>query len=122
MHTNDSGEMHISQHAWLLAAIAVPLTIATIAIWWTWVYFNVVPKAPTKHQIVQQAKVPSRLFPWRGLLSRAQICEFDLENQARCSSSAPTGKTRSFSFSAKSFYESRWALGVLGNLGTGKSG
>ncbi|OCK74722.1 hypothetical protein K432DRAFT_363217 [Lepidopterella palustris CBS 459.81] len=40
VHTNDSGNMQISTSAWLLAAIAIPLTFLTIAIWWIWVYYK----------------------------------------------------------------------------------
>jgi hypothetical protein len=32
--------MKISANAWLLAAVAVPLTILTILTWWLWVYFT----------------------------------------------------------------------------------
>lgn len=28
--------MHVSKNAWLLAAIAVPLTMFTVAVWWFW--------------------------------------------------------------------------------------
>jgi len=38
IQTNQSGDMHVSANAWLLAAIAIPLTIITIAIWWLWAY------------------------------------------------------------------------------------
>jgi hypothetical protein len=32
--------MRLSNNAWLLAAIAIPLTLLTIALWATWVYFT----------------------------------------------------------------------------------
>jgi hypothetical protein len=38
VHTSESGDMHVSAEAWLLAAIAVPLTIVTILAWWLWSY------------------------------------------------------------------------------------
>jgi hypothetical protein len=31
--------MRVSNNVWLLAAISVPLTIATILLWWGWVHF-----------------------------------------------------------------------------------
>lgn len=40
VQTNDSGHMKLNGNAWLLAAISVPLTILTLAIWAIWVYFT----------------------------------------------------------------------------------
>lgn len=34
--------MQVSTNAWLLAAISVPLTVATILLWWLWVHFTTV--------------------------------------------------------------------------------
>jgi hypothetical protein len=41
--------MTLSVDTWLLAAIALPLTAATIILWWAWVYFTkvVVPSVPS---------------------------------------------------------------------------
>ncbi|KAH0558401.1 hypothetical protein GP486_004941 [Trichoglossum hirsutum] len=42
VHTGEGGNMRVSTNAWLLAAIAVPLTVLTIVMWWIWVrYVNV---------------------------------------------------------------------------------
>ena len=37
VQTNDLGHMKLSGSAWLLAAISIPLTAATILVWWAWV-------------------------------------------------------------------------------------
>ncbi|KUJ20793.1 uncharacterized protein LY89DRAFT_640613 [Mollisia scopiformis] len=34
------GHMNVAPNVWLLAAIAVPLTLLTILLWWTWVHFT----------------------------------------------------------------------------------
>ncbi|TVY92063.1 hypothetical protein LAWI1_G003448, partial [Lachnellula willkommii] len=49
VQTNDSGHMTLTSNAWLLAAIAVPLTIFTVMLWWTWVHFftQVAPAHPS---------------------------------------------------------------------------
>jgi hypothetical protein len=33
--------MHVSGNAWLLAAIAIPLTILTVVIWWLWAHGSI---------------------------------------------------------------------------------
>lgn len=41
VHTsNETGAMSVAPNAWLLAAIAVPLTVLTIGLWYGWVYFT----------------------------------------------------------------------------------
>jgi len=40
VQTDSNDEMHVSKHAWLLAAVAIPLTIVTIVIWCLWSYWK----------------------------------------------------------------------------------
>jgi len=50
VQTNEAGHMKLSDNAWLLAAIAVPLTVVTVALWGTWVYFSKVTPPPVNEQ------------------------------------------------------------------------
>jgi hypothetical protein len=38
VQTNEQGVMQVSRHAWLLAAIAIPLTVLTLFAWWLWAH------------------------------------------------------------------------------------
>jgi hypothetical protein len=40
VHTDDNGKLQVSPDAWLLAAIAVPLTAITLLLWLGWVYYT----------------------------------------------------------------------------------
>jgi hypothetical protein len=46
VQTNDAGIMRLSNNAWLLAAIAIPLTVLTVGLWGAWVYFMRVTPPP----------------------------------------------------------------------------
>ncbi|KAE8444552.1 hypothetical protein EG329_014476 [Mollisiaceae sp. DMI_Dod_QoI] len=46
VQTQDDGHMRVATNVWLLAAIAIPLTLLTIGLWWTWVHFTEVKPAP----------------------------------------------------------------------------
>ncbi|TVY43946.1 hypothetical protein LOCC1_G005609 [Lachnellula occidentalis] len=55
VQTNDSGHMTLTSNAWLLAAIAIPLTIFTVMLWWTWLhFFTQVTPAPPSSQPLQR--------------------------------------------------------------------
>jgi len=58
VQTNDSGHMHVSANAWLLAAIAVPLTLFTIATWWLWAHCRIKLLLKT----TQHLKLPRTLY------------------------------------------------------------
>ena len=51
VHTDTDGNIQVSSSAWLLAALAIPLTAITVAIWWTWVRFFTEVKTPLTQQI-----------------------------------------------------------------------
>jgi hypothetical protein len=55
--------MTLSVDTWLLAAIALPLTAATIILWWAWVYFTkvVVPSVPSSLEAAGMAHIIARL-------------------------------------------------------------
>jgi hypothetical protein len=46
--------MVVSANAWILAAIALPLTVITIGIWWSWTYC----KMAAPHKFLQQFNLP----------------------------------------------------------------
>jgi len=53
--------MALAGNSWLLAAISVPLTIITIALWWAWVrYANAInPPAPELAPVVKVVRYNS---------------------------------------------------------------
>lgn len=70
VETNDSGIMRLSNNAWLLAAISIPLTIITIALWGTWVYFTkVTPPATMEHPSTIPAILRRRQSSFKSILS-----------------------------------------------------
>jgi hypothetical protein len=56
--------MRLSTNAWLLAVISIPLTIVTIGLWATWVYFTKVtttPPTPDSEKDHNNSTLPSIL-------------------------------------------------------------
>jgi len=46
VHTNDNGNVQVSTQAWILAAVSIPLTLLTVALWWMCVYLNTLSAKP----------------------------------------------------------------------------
>ncbi|RDW56380.1 hypothetical protein BP5796_13202 [Coleophoma crateriformis] len=65
---NDNGKMKVSDNAWLLAAIGLPMTVATIVVWALWVYFTTVPLPIEQDQIstpLQHQNSFRSFLPWK---------------------------------------------------------
>jgi len=70
VQTNDAGHMRLSNNAWLLAAIAIPLTFLTIALWGTWVYFTkVTPPSVDEEPNTLPAILRRRQSSFKSMLS-----------------------------------------------------
>lgn len=54
-----SNKVIVSSNAWLFAAVSVPLTLVTLAVWWLWVRFQAHERG------VQKRRLPSWRAPWR---------------------------------------------------------
>ena len=54
-----SNKVIVSSNAWLFAAVSVPLTLVTLAIWWLWVRFQAHERGVGKRHL------PSWRAPWR---------------------------------------------------------
>ena len=103
----NSGEIQISKHAWLLAAIAVPLTIVTIVIWWLWAYWKPMQILKTVWQVrfpqLRRKDVKSQLFRGRKskladvesavTLSGNTVFQCEMSPRTLCESSVPTWST-----------------------------
>ena len=62
--------MNIAHNAWLLAAIAVPLTIVTIGLWACWVHFTkVVPPPVSDHPNTLPSILRRRQSSFKSMLS-----------------------------------------------------
>lgn len=61
VHADENGNMALAGNSWLLAAISIPLTIITIALWWVWVrYANMMrPPAPELAPVVKVVRYNS---------------------------------------------------------------
>ncbi|TVY44398.1 hypothetical protein LSUB1_G002055, partial [Lachnellula subtilissima] len=108
VQTNDSGHMTLTSNAWLLAAIAVPLTIFTVMLWWTWVhFFTQVTAAPPSPEPLQRH---GRQDSFRSLLSfkRKKQPPSDIEIGPSSSQTPP--------FSPASFHDS--AIGTWSTTAT----
>ncbi|KAF2185420.1 hypothetical protein K469DRAFT_707665 [Zopfia rhizophila CBS 207.26] len=64
VHTSDSGVMQVSTNAWLLAAIALPLTIVTVATWWLWVNGRGVASLKLPKKLKSEGFESKNLFKW----------------------------------------------------------
>ena len=83
VHTNNMGNMAISANAWLLAAIAVPLTIITIATWWTWTHckISVRPKVFRQFRLSNfkfpKTRIPREKFPLKQRLENTEMRQLE---------------------------------------------
>jgi hypothetical protein len=70
--------MYVSKSTWLLAAIAIPLTMFTIVIWWLWIYW----KPPHMVRRVCSVDLPEHHWkPFKSLFSRERrVKKSDIES------------------------------------------
>ncbi len=101
--------MRVSKEAWLIAAIAIPLTIVTIAIWWLWPYWNpmrmlkIVWKVRFPELRGKEVKSVSLLFSKRKskpvdvesavTVSGHTVIQCEMSRRTLCESSVPTWST-----------------------------
>ncbi len=99
VYTKAQGSLGVSPDAWLLAAIAIPLTAITIALWGLWISFTGMNASRRLRDT--RLRVTSRISPLRGFLSAKSPAQpMDIEfgtmspQSTLCSPRAPM---RSFS-------------------------
>lgn len=121
VHTNNMGNMAVSANAWLLAAIAVPLTIITIATWWTWTHCKISVRPKVFRQLrlsnfkFPKIRIPRGKFPLRqrlentemrqlenmecgmspriGISQQSTMCQSEMSPQTLCDSRQGTWRT-----------------------------
>ena len=78
VHTTTGGDVQVSARAWLLAAIAVPLTLLTIGMWWIWVQYTngSLPSISRDHSL---SKLQQQNKFWSTLLSKKKQRPSDIE-------------------------------------------
>lgn len=124
VHTNNMGNMAVSANAWLLAAIAVPLTIITIATWWTWTHCKISVRPKVFRQLrfsnfkFPKIRIPRGKFPLRqrlentemqqlenmesgmspriGISQQSTMCQSEISPQTLCNSRQETWRTSLF--------------------------
>ena len=64
----------VSSNAWLFAAISIPLTLGTLAIWWVWVQFQTWE--------LRRPKTSADPSVWRTLLASRRILRPALKHEA----------------------------------------
>lgn len=90
--------MKLSDNVWLLAAIAIPLTVITIAFWAVWVHFTNValPSPPVEEHstpnILGESSFRS-VFSWKNYLKTLRRNTFNSASltKARCQSDVELG-------------------------------
>jgi hypothetical protein len=87
VETNDAGHMRLSNNAWLLAAIAIPLTVLTIALWGTWVYFTKVTPTTHEHQNTLPAILRRRQSSFKSILSSRKSARKNRQSSPKSPSS-----------------------------------
>jgi len=107
VQTNDSGHLHVSPNVWFLAAIAIPLTIVTIATWWLWAHCEFTSLLKITHQLKLLRlwyKSTASLLPSQekerlgdlesGTISRRSTdCQYRMSPRTLCDSGSPTWST-----------------------------
>lgn len=88
----ESGKMEVSATAWLLAAVAIPLTLLTILSWWSCAYGAPAPPTPTLISGALRKLLPLQKF-------RRARRVLDLESGEKCSSGQESSPSPSGPFS-----------------------
>jgi hypothetical protein len=66
----NNGQLNVTRNAWLLAAVAVPLTVVTIGLWACWVHFTkVVPPPVSDHPNTLPSILRRRQSSFKSMLS-----------------------------------------------------
>ncbi|KAF2465827.1 uncharacterized protein BDR25DRAFT_83267 [Lindgomyces ingoldianus] len=87
VNTTDGQSMQVSRSAWLLAAISIPLTVLTIATWWSWVHLHlrVPPKLSLPGCSIRRVDFRDRLQSIRLQLGRRAFPDLESGSNLRSS-------------------------------------